>query len=227
MKKIYVVVIIIMMATVSITAAVKVGEWKKIRESEGITGWTRSNSLSSVNEVKAEGVINAPIAVVEAILRDTASMKKYMFMCSDAYSIEPAGMKNARDSYYVYFSQGLPWPLNDRYGIGRIDWMLDKTVPTGIIVKCKAVPVPYTPPKKNSIRMPIGDVTWVLVPEGNNATRLTYQVLADPAGNLPSSVVNMLMRNVGVSTLKNIRKLAREEPYVNAKAVVTTAVYHE
>jgi hypothetical protein len=75
--------------------------------------------------------------------------------------------------------------------------------------------------------MPIGDVTWVLVPAPNNTTKLTYQVLADPAGNLPSSIVNMLMKNVGVTTLKNIRKLAKQEPYSSAKSIVTTTPYHE
>lgn len=227
MKKIFFIAMIIMMTTVSAMAANQVGEWKKVRESEGIIGWSRTNSLSSVDEVRAEGIINAPIAVVEAVLRDTPSMKKYMFMCTDAYSLELAGLKNTKDSYHVYFSQGLPWPLNDRYGIGRIDWMLDKSVPGALAVKCNTVSNPFTPPKKNLLRMPIGDVTWLLAPAANNTTKLTYQVLADPAGNLPSAVVNLLMKNVGVTTLKNIRKLAKEEPYRSAKTIVTASPYHD
>jgi len=227
MKKIGFIVMIIMMTTVSALAAGQVGEWKKVRESEGIIGWSRTNSLSSVDEVRAEGIINAPVAVVEAILRDTPSMTKYMFMCTDAYSLELTGLKNTKDSYHVYFSQGLPWPFEDRYGLGRIDWMLDKSIPGALYVQCNTVNVPFTPPKKNSFRMPIGDVTWNLVPVGNNATKLGYRVLADPAGNLPSAVVNMLMKNVGVTTLKNIRKLAKEEAYRNARVIVTSTPYHD
>ncbi len=227
MKKIGFLTMIIMMTTVCAMAAGTVGEWKKVRESEGIVGWSRTNSLSSVDEVRAEGIINAPVPVVEAILRHTPAMKQFMFMCTDAYGIEPAGYKNTKDSYHVYFSQGLPWPFEDRYGLGRIDWMLDKSIPGALVVKCNTVNVPFTPPKKNMFRMPIGDVTWLLVPAANNSTKLTYQVLADPAGNLPSSIVSMLMKNVGVTTLKNIRKLAAEEPYRSAKAIVTTAAYHE
>ena len=227
MKKIVFVTMMIMMTSVSALAAGQVGEWKKVRESDGIIGWSRSNSMSSVDEVRAEGIINAPVAVVEAVLRDTPSMKKYMFMCSDAYSLELDGLKNTKDSYHVYFSQGLPWPLNDRYGLGRINWMLDKSVPGALIVRCLSVSNPFNPPKKNILRMPIGDVTWLLVPAENNTTKLTYQVLADPAGNLPSAVVNMLMKNVGVTTLKNIRKLAKQEPYRNAKSIVTSTPYND
>lgn len=227
MKKIGFITMIIMMATVSVMAAGTVGEWKKVRESEGIVGWSRTNSLASVDEVRAEGIINAPVPVVEAILRHTPAMKDFMFMCTDAYSLELAGFKNAKDSYHVYFSQGLPWPFDDRYGLGRIDWMLDKSIPGALVVKCNTVNAPFTPPKKNIFRMPIGDVTWVLVPAPNNTTKLTYQVLADPAGNLPSSIVNMLMKNVGVTTIKNIRKLAKQEPYSSAKSIVTTTPYYE
>lgn len=227
MKKILANALLIMICATSAMADATVGEWKKVRESEGIIGWSRPNSLASVEEVRAEGIINAPVAVVEAILRDTPAMKKFMFMCTDAFSIEPAGYKNTRDCYHVYFSQGLPWPFDDRYGLGRIDWMLDKTTPGALVVKCNTVNVPFTPPKKNMFRMPIGDVTWRLVPAPNNTTKLTYQVLADPAGNLPSSVVNMLMKNVGVTTVKNIRKLSLEEPYRSARTIVTTTPYHE
>jgi len=227
MKRIGFIAMMVVMTATCLMAAGQVGEWKKVRESEGIIGWSRTNSLSSVDEVRAEGIINAPVAVVEAILRDTPSMTKYMFMCTDAYSLELPGLKNTKDSYHVYFSQGLPWPLNDRYGIGRIDLMLDKSVPGALVVKCNTVSNPFNPPKKNLLRMPIGDVTWLLVPAANNTTKLTYQVLADPAGNLPSAVVNMLMKNVGVTTLKNIRKLAKEEPYRSAKSIVTSTPYHE
>lgn len=227
MKNTWLIAVTIMMMPAIADAAGQVGEWKKIRESEGIISWSRSNPLSSVDEILAEGIINAPVPVVEAILRDSSSMKRYMFMCTEAYDLELDGLKNTKDAYNVYFCQGLPWPLHDRYGIGRIEWMLDKSIPGALVVKCNTTSAPFSPPKKNLLRMPIGDVTWLLTPTENNATKLTYQVLADPAGNLPSSVVNMLMKNVGITTLKNIRKLAVEEPYCSTKTIMTTTVYHE
>ena len=41
------------------------GEWEKIDEVDGITGYIRSTSESSVNEIKAIGVVDAPVAVIE------------------------------------------------------------------------------------------------------------------------------------------------------------------
>jgi len=45
--------------------------WKKIGESKGIVGYTRPTSKSSVEEIKGVGIIEAPVAVIEALLRDT------------------------------------------------------------------------------------------------------------------------------------------------------------
>jgi hypothetical protein len=38
--------------------------WKKTGESDGIVGYSRPTNKSSVDEIKAEGIVNAPIAVV-------------------------------------------------------------------------------------------------------------------------------------------------------------------
>jgi hypothetical protein len=214
-------IIILLIVPCLHAATAKVGPWKKIKESEGITGWVRTNSRSSVKEVKAEGLIEAPMPVVEAILRDVPAQKKFMFLCDEAKKIELPEYPNTADSFCTYFQQGLPWPISDRYGLGRISFMFDKS--TGrMIVRGVAIKADYRLPKTGMVEMPVGDVTWILKPEGDGKTLLTYQLLADPGGNLPASLVSMLLKNLGVTTLKNIRKLAKELPYKDAKAILTT-----
>ena len=216
--------IIILMMAVSLHAAVKVGPWKKIRESQGITSWARINSRCSVDEVKTEGIIDAPISVVEAILRDVPAQKEFMFLCDEAKKIELPEYPNMADSFSTYFQQGLPWPLSDRYGLGRISFMIEGS--TGrIIARGIAIKADYKLPKPGMVEMPVGDVTWTLKPEGENKTLLTYLLLADPGGNLPSAVVSMLLKNLGVTTLKNIRKLAKISPYKDARTIATTTPY--
>ena len=48
------------------------GEWRQIRSCDGITGYARSNPRSPINEAKAIGVVDAPVAVLEAVVRDAA-----------------------------------------------------------------------------------------------------------------------------------------------------------
>jgi hypothetical protein len=213
--------IIILVIASCLHAAVTFGPWKKIRESQGITSWARTNSRCSVEEVLTEGVIDAPMPVVEAILRDVTAQKEFMFLCDDARKIELPEYLNTSDSFSTYFQQGLPWPLSDRYGLGRISFTIDGA--TGrIIARGIAVKADYRLPRSGMVEMPVGDVTWTLKPEGENKTLLNYQLLADPGGNLPSAVVSMLLKNLGVTTLKNIRKLAMLPQYRDANKIVTT-----
>jgi hypothetical protein len=204
----------------------QIGEWYKVRESDGIISWSRDNPASRIVEVRTQGTIAAPVPVIEAVLRDTHAMKSYLFMCSDAFNIEPAGLKSSKDCYYTYYRQSLPWPVWDRYGTGRIEFMLDKT-PGGVVGKAYPLPLDYDPHLKKAIRMTDGYVIWKLVPSDRNVTQVTYQLLADPGGDLPSAVVNLLMKNLGIATLKNVRKLVQEEPYRSAQSIVTTTPYHE
>ncbi len=216
--------IIILMMAACLQSAVKTGPWKKVRESEGITGWARTNSRCSVDEVRAEGIIDAPVPVVEAILRDVPAQKKFMFLCDEARKIELPEYANTPDSFSTYFEQGLPWPLSDRYGLGRINFMIE-SVTGRIIVRGIAIKADYKLPKTGMVEMPVGDVRWTLKPQGGEKTLLTYQLLADPGGNLPSSVVSMLVKNLGVTTLKNIRKLSKLSPYKDAETILTTTPY--
>jgi hypothetical protein len=223
MKNISRAFIIILVMAGCLHAAVKVGPWKKIRDSAGITSWARTNSRCSVDEVRTEGIIDAPMSVVEAILRDIPAQKEFMFLCDDAKKIELPDYPNTVDSFSTYFQQGLPWPLSDRFGLGRITFTIDKATDR-IVARGIAIKADYTLPKSGMVEMPVGDVTWTLKFEGENKTLLTYQLLADPGGNLPSAVVGMLLKNLGVTTLKNIRNLAKLPPYKDAKTIVTTTV---
>jgi len=224
MKPLIRVFIIILVMAACLEASVKVGPWKKIRESDGITGWVRTNSRSSVDEVRAEGIIDAPMPVVEAILRDVPMQKNFMFLCDDARKIELPQYPNTPDSFSTYFQQRLPWPLSDRYGLGRISFMIETS--TGrIIVRGLAIKADFKPPKSGMVELPFGDVVWTLKQEGDKKTFLTYQLLTDPGGNLPSPVVNLLLKNLGVTTLKNIRKLSKLPPYRDARTILTTTPY--
>ena len=158
-------------------------------------------------------------------MRDTKAMKRYMFMCSDAFDVKTAGVKNSKDFYHIYFSQGLPWPVKDRYAISSIAFMLDTTL-DGVLIKGRHQDITFTPPVRNAVQMPVVIVSWRLEPVGANKSKITYQALADPVG-LPTSVANFMLRFAALDTIKAIRELVKEEPYRSAKSIVTTTPYHE
>jgi len=200
--------------------AVMAAEWKKVGEENGITGYTRATSKSSIDEVMAIGIIDAPIQVVEAIIRDPNAGKKFMFMCKEAYSINTSDLKSTADVTYNYNITDLPFPVKDRDAVARVEYTIDNATGT-IYSHAQGIRSDYRNTGK-TVRMPLVTLDYRLVPKGADKTEITYLAMADPGGNLPPALVNLLTRNIGIRTIANIRKLVKEAPYKDAPAVITT-----
>lgn len=197
--------------------------WKKIRMCDGITGYVRKNPRSPVNESKAIGLVEAPVAAIEAVVRDIPAEKDWMFMCSKAYKIDPPNLSSAADSYYSFFRQGLPWPVSDRIAVMKHELSIDKASGTLTLVG-KGVPVEVPGQEKGGVRLPLVEVSCIMKPITADKTEVTYQILADVGGSIPTPVIQMLSDRLSVDTMKNVRKMVAREPYRSARTVITTTV---
>ena len=162
------------------------------------------------------------MAVLEAVVRDIPAETQWMFMCSKAYKIESSGLASSADCYYSYFRQGLPWPVSDRYAIMKHELSLDRATGT-LTLRGKGMPNAAVPAQeKGGMRLPLVEVSCIMRPIAENKTEVTYQILADVGGSLPTPVLQMLTRSLAVDTIKNVRRMVRQEPYRSARAIVTT-----
>jgi len=220
-KAIVIVSMISLMICLSVSAEEIAGGWKKVNESEGIVGYTRPASMTSVDEVMAIGIVKAPVPVIEALLRDASAQPEYMFMCSEAYKVQLPGLQTTGDVKYAYNKTDMPWPVNDRYALFRADHMIDRS--TGAIrVAVESISADFDEKDKKAVRMPITIGQCIATPVGEKETEVRYQVLADPGGNLPSWLVNMLSKNLGVKTIAGIREMVKKDKYRQATRIITT-----
>jgi hypothetical protein len=72
--------------------------------------------------------------------------------------------------------------------------------------------------------MPLSVIDCTLVSKGADKTEVTYQVLADPGGELPSFIVNMLTNDYGIKTIAGLRQMVKKDKYKNVTKVVTATV---
>ena len=211
----------IFMVVMSISLAWAADEdWKKIGESDGIIGYTRPTTRSSVDEIKAVGIVDAPVAVIEAVIRDISVMPEYMYLCEKASLINTPDMKSSGDVVYFYSLTDLPFPVSDRDAVTKSSWTIDKETGTAY---CHAEGMKTTYKQtKNIVRIPLSIIDCTLVPNGENKTQVIYQVLADPGGDLPSWLVKMMSKNYGIKTIAGLRKMVTKDKFKNVKTVVTT-----
>jgi hypothetical protein len=194
--------------------------WEKIRSSDGITGYSRSNPRSPINEVKAIGLVDAPVAVLEAVVRDISAEEQWMFMCSKAYLIKPHNTTSTTDSYYSFFRQGLPWPVSDRIATVWHELTYDKS--RGILMlRGRGVDLPMPARENNGLRLPLIEICCIMTPVSLEKTEVSYQILADTGGHLPKPVLQLLNGNLAVDTIKNIRKMVKKDPYRSARSIIT------
>lgn len=201
----------------------KVGPWEKVGEKDGIVAYIRSNSLAPVSESRSTCIINAPVAEVESVVRDISVYKRFMFMAKKVLPIDHPDFKNTQDTQGIYLLQAFPWPVEDRDGVGRIDYYMQKSTNT-VLIFIKLVPSDYPPKPKGVVRLPFCEDVWILKPIHPTSTQVTYQVLLDPGGNLsmiPGVVVDYVAKFFGTYTLKNIRKIVSEGKYKNAQGIIT------
>ena len=224
-KGMCIVVCLVMLSTSTAFAAdtAKVGPWKETNSKDGVIEYTRTNSLSDVEEYKAIGIVKAPVPVVENVLRDFVAWKNFMFMAKETKNVDLPGLKNLPDSKYLYFRQGLPWPVKDRDLVARMDFFVVKATGEVRIVG-KRIDNQITS-GDDVIHMPVGEMEWILKP-AEGGTEVTYQCLVSPGGKIPTSVLNLVIKQIGVETIINLRKVTKQPQY-QAAAIVTQTPWKE
>lgn len=194
--------------------------WKKIGEKNGILGYTKPTPKSSIDEMKAVGVVDAPVAVIEALLRDVPAGTEWMYRCKEAAFVTAPELKSAGDILYVYNVTAMQFPVKNRDTVGKAVYSIDKATGT-LYMHLDGIKSDYKL-DKSKVRMPYVNVDYVLVPKGPDKTEITYTALADPGGNLPAFLVNLLTKNLSIETIASIREMVKKDKYKNVKAVVTT-----
>ena len=217
-KGIFAVVIMVFIAgSLCLAVSGKSGPWKKVNEKDGVVEYTRVNPLSEVDEYKATGLVKAPVAVVESVLRDLSAWKQFMFMAKETRAVDIPGIKSVPDTKYLYFRQGLPWPVSDRDMVARFDFFVVRNTGEVRILGKKINAEGIAP--EGVIHMPLGDMEWTLKP-AEGGTEVTYQCLFSPGGQIPASVLNFMIKQIGVETIIKLRAVAKQPRY-QASAIIT------
>jgi hypothetical protein len=213
--------LIFLIAGISIAVAWAADDgWKKIGESNGIVSYARPTTRSGVDEIKAVGIVDAPVAVVEAVIRDISVMPQYIFLCKESFVINTPEMRSDGDVIHFYSLTDLPFPLSNRGVVAKALWSVDKS--TGAIYcHSEGVKTAYKQ-NKGVVRMPLSITDCILVPRGTDKTEVTYQVLGDPGGELPHFLANMLTKDYGIKTISGLRQMVKKDKFKNVKKVVTT-----
>lgn len=193
-------------ATVGVAAAApERGPWEPLRSDQGIVVHRRTVAGSKLHEFRGVGVVEAPIAAVMAVLSDATHRREWMKEAVANERIERTGPF----SEILYSRTGAPWPVADRDVVSRADTTIDAAARL-VRIEFTSVAHRAWPPQPGVVRMPSLRGHWIMWPErGGAATRIEYQLHADPGGLLPDWLVNRVSRQIPHDTLSGLRAQLR------------------
>lgn len=184
-------------------------EWKFKKETKGIKVYTRHVEGSNLKELKFTIILEAKLSTVVALLMDVDAYKDWVFKCSESKNLK---MENGYT--YDYYTVDFPWPLNDRELYSRAEISQDPV--TKIVTTINKSVQTDAPLTDEYIRITTHVNKWIFKAISPNQVHATYFLRSEPAGNIPTWMVNLVIDQGPVKSMKKFRALIKLDKYINS-----------
>ncbi|QXI36471.1 START domain-containing protein [Pseudomonas xantholysinigenes] len=178
--------------------------WHLARQQDGIDVYLSSVEGSSYQQFRGVTRIKASVRTLTDLQENLRVACKWLYACADMRLLEVDG-----DTTWVYLSTALPWPAKPRDMVLKVrtERLDDDTLVRHLSAEPGRVPVD---PGLIRVRRLSGE--WIMRPLGERDTEVTYQLRADPAGDVPSWLANQFVVDAPMVTLKTLRAVAERQP---------------
>jgi len=185
--------------------------WTLSKQENGIAVYVRDIQGSSLQSFKGVMTIPARLTTLVAVLDDTKIYPQLFHNCKSAKLLKKIG----DDQAFNYFVTSMPWPVENRDSVVHSVLKQDKnTKKVTISIGSKSEMVAIRP---NMTRIKKMSGYWSFEPSKDGKVKITYELGADPGGELPTWLVNALVVDIPFNTLSNLRKLVQEPVYKTAQ----------
>jgi hypothetical protein len=177
--------------------------WTLAKEEDGIQVYLNSAPGSQYQSFRGVARIKADVPTLSHLQENLTIACKWLYACGDMRLL-----KIDSDSTFVYLTTDLPWPASPRDMVLQVQ--TEETGDGGVIRHLSAVNG-MEPPVAGMIRIEQLQGVWQMVPKGERETEVTYQLQAEPAGDIPSWLANRFVIDAPMVTLKTLRAVAERQ----------------
>lgn len=182
-------------------------DWELVKEKDDIQVYTRLIDGSGLKEFRGITRIPTSLSSLVALIDDAPACVDWMHNCKEQRVLEHTQFEEK----YTYNHVGAPWPVKDRDMV--VQSLLKQDPSTHRIHIQLTAMADYLPAEKGKVRMSNMYGYWDLNPIEEGVVEVTYQVFADPAGKVPTAIINSTVIDSPFNTLKAMREKAQEEAY--------------
>lgn len=187
-----------------------ISDWSLEKDDDGIAIFSRAIEGSKFREFKATMTIDTTIDAIIAVFQDPNSFTQWVHQCSQAEVIEQPSFLEI----YVYQVSDMPLLVSDRdvvikdlysYTNDYKEWTIEVSAMEGMV------------PITDMVRIMDSHGVYKLKENSEGKVDLIWYQHADPAGALPSWLVNTLIVDLPFNTLSNLRELSMQDKYRTSK----------
>lgn len=182
--------------------ALAANKWQLEKKEQGVEVYTRASELSDFKEFKATVKIAAETSAVFAAITEPSRLTHWMADTIYAEIIERGAGKQS-----AYIINKVPFPLQNRDGVFQYE--VDKSNPEAIKIVVTSGN-PNIKANDDYVRIASAKGYW-LIEKSQQGSQVTYQMLLDPGGSVPSWIANTQVVSVPFRTLVNLREEVKRQ----------------
>ncbi|WP_323754125.1 START domain-containing protein [Marinobacter sp.] len=181
-------------------------QWALQKQADNIRIYTMDQPGSGFRAFKAVAHLDVPINNLMAVMINPESCKEWVHNCIESFAF---GNGNFHDRY-AYSVNDMPWPVSDRDYVLRI--RTRGNAETGeIIMDLNATPG-MRAETNSRVRVDVSNTLYRFKPT-DQGTNMVWVQHTEPNGALPEWLVNQLVIDIPVKSLKALEAVARKERY--------------
>lgn len=172
--------------------------------------WTYKVPKTTMYGFKAVMTVKSTLSGLVGLITDTDNANRWLY---HTRSVEVLERSDDALNFTIRAISDFPWPFSDREVL--IDVHVSQDAKTGVVridnnESAKAAKYPV---KSGCLRMPVVQGYWMFKPLANGMVEVTMNGYAHPGGNIPVSIVNLLVQEHPYNTLQGLRKVIGDLRY--------------
>lgn len=191
-------------------------DWSLKKETGSIRVYTVDHPDSHFRAFKAEALLDAPLNNLMAVMINPESCVEWVHGCTTSFGFGDGDFQER----YAYSVNNMPWPVTDRDYVLHIRTEGDQASGE-VIMNLNAVPN-RREEKDDYVRVDRSDTFYRFIPQGDK-TRMIWIQHTDPNGALPSWLVNSLLVDIPIESMRQLEQVARKPRYRGYKLVYNQA----
>ncbi|WP_449433584.1 START domain-containing protein [Pseudomonas putida] len=183
--------------------ALAADNWNLAYDREGIRVYLSAAVGSPYQQFRGVSNIKASVRTLVDLQENLRVACKWLYACAQMRLLEVDG-----ENTWIYLTTNLPWPTMPRDIVLKVT---TQRLDDGTLMRHLSAEPDKLPEVTGLIRVRHLSGEWIMKPLGARETEVTYQLQADPAGDVPGWLANRFVVDAPVVTLRTLRAVAERQ----------------